>query len=294
MKTVRIMGVSMALKRALRRPFLACLLAALPSLAAAQNASLVLGIGAFTAETDGLSDAGEMMGDGLADMLHTDILNQLQNGDYKWCPAVLTEVRRRQLILDELEFQQTKYADPTTAIKREDWNLLVPDILIEGAVNVAGDGFQWTIRIKDNTSGAELHTLEGQNKLSEMFDVSGSIARSILNLNCRAGYNVTGGGPRITVTGQIARLDEQFELRGAFPGGTVVFLYTPTSKKGGVVQYALTGGGFSGAGTGTYTVTDPGDGGEIDLLQETDGCIDGIPNSCKRNNERLLLTPMFK
>ena len=120
-----------------------------------------------------------------------------------------------------------------------------------------------------------------------LFDVCMGLSDEIVD-------HVTGGGPRITVTGQIARLDEQFELRGAFPGGTVVFLYTPTSKKGGVVQYALTGGGFSGAGTGTYTVTDPGDGGEIDLLQETDGCIDGIPNSCKRNNERLLLTPMFK
>jgi hypothetical protein len=93
------------------------------------------------------------------------------------------------------------------------------------------------------------------------------------------------------VSGTVASVTAPFRLAGAFPGGTADFVYTPASEAGGTVTYSLAGGGVTGAGTGSYTISALGDG-TLRLDQTTTGCIDGIPNSCRSNTEVVILTPI--
>jgi hypothetical protein len=218
----------------------------------------------------------------------------LQDGaEFAWCPGHLINIRRKQDILNEQAFQQSKYVDPKTAIPKSEMGVPDPDLLIEGGVVTVGGEARWRVHLRGKTGGPDVFSHEGRDPYDTLSDVAHRLARNILDQSCPRPYDVTGGGPRIEVTGTIVRLDEPFELRGKFPGGSVIFAYEPTSHAGGTVRYVLTGGGFTGSGSGTYTVTDPGDGGVLIMLQDTKGCIVGIPNSCKANNEKLTLTPIY-
>ncbi len=106
-------------------------------------------------------------------------------------------------------------------------------------------------------------------------------------------YDASGGGDQITVTGHVAALDREFTLQGAFPGGTGVFTYIPVSPGGGTVSYELSGSGVTGSGDGLFSMAPQADG-TILLEQTTDGCIDGIPNSCRTNSETIVLTPVAR
>lgn len=124
-------------------------------------------------------------------------------------------------------------------------------------------------------------------------------AAGILDLLCRrqggaatkGPWEASGGGPQITVTGRVENLMAAFTLEGQFPGGTAVFEYAPVTMGGGAVSYSLTGSGVTGSGEGLYTLEAmPGD--VYILNQTTEGCVDGIPNSCRTNNDTITLTPV--
>lgn len=100
----------------------------------------------------------------------------------------------------------------------------------------------------------------------------------------------SGGGQMITVSGQVTDLLAPFTLEGVFPGGTALFEYTPVNIGGGPVTYTLSGSGVTGSGEGIYSLTALPNG-VYQLVQTTDGCVDGIPNSCRTNSETILLTP---
>lgn len=103
-------------------------------------------------------------------------------------------------------------------------------------------------------------------------------------------WTATGGGAQIVVTGTVEDLLAPFTLTGEFPGGTAVFEYTPVNMGGGAVDYSLSGSGVTGSGEGIYSLNAmPGD--VYVLEQTTDGCIDGMPNSCRTNSESITLTP---
>ena len=103
-------------------------------------------------------------------------------------------------------------------------------------------------------------------------------------------WTASGGGELITITGQVTDLLAPFTLEGVFPGGTGVFEYTPVNIGGGPVTYSLSGSGVTGSGEGLYSLTALPNG-VYQLVQTTDGCVDGIPNSCRTNTETILLTP---
>lgn len=104
-------------------------------------------------------------------------------------------------------------------------------------------------------------------------------------------WTASGGGARITVTGQVADLLKPFTLQGEFQGGTAVFEYTPVNIGGGAVSYTFSGSGVTGGGEGIYSLTDQGNGVYL-MEQTTDGCVDGIANSCRTNSEKITLTPV--
>lgn len=124
-------------------------------------------------------------------------------------------------------------------------------------------------------------------------------AAGILDLLCprqgeaatRGPWEASGGGAQITITGRVANLMAGFTLEGQFPGGAAVFEYAPVTMGGGAVSYSLSGSGVTGSGEGLYTLEAmPGD--VYILSQTTDGCIDGIPNSCRTNTDTITLTPV--
>ena len=125
-------------------------------------------------------------------------------------------------------------------------------------------------------------------------DEAARIAERVLDRLCPGPWTVTGGGARIKVSGTVAKLNEAFKVVGKFLGGTANFVYSPTSRSGGTVDYVLAGGGFSGAGSGTYTIGPSGDGSTMTIKQTTTGCIAGVPGSCKTNSEVLTLTPVSR
>lgn len=103
-------------------------------------------------------------------------------------------------------------------------------------------------------------------------------------------WTASGGGKRITVTGQVADLLSPFTLEGEFPGGRAVFEYTPVNIGGGAVSYTISGSGVTGGGEGLYSLTAQ-QNGVYALEQTTEGCVDGIAGSCRTNSETITLTP---
>lgn len=103
-------------------------------------------------------------------------------------------------------------------------------------------------------------------------------------------WTASGGGASISVTGEVADLLAPFTLEGEFPGGHAVFDYVPVSIGGGAVTYALSGSGVTGSGEGIYSLTAQPNGVYL-LEQTTNGCVDGIANSCRTNTEQITLTP---
>lgn len=103
-------------------------------------------------------------------------------------------------------------------------------------------------------------------------------------------WTASGGGSKINVTGQVADLLATFTLEGEFPGGRAVFEYTPVNIGGGAVSYTLSGSGVTGSGEGIYSLKEQGNG-VYALEQMTEGCVDGIANSCRTNSETITLTP---
>jgi hypothetical protein len=57
------------------------------------------------------------------------------------------------------------------------------------------------------------------------------------------------------------------------------------------VSYEFSGSGVSGTGDGVYSLAAQPDGTMI-IEQTTNGCVDGVANSCRTNSETIVLTPV--
>lgn len=101
-------------------------------------------------------------------------------------------------------------------------------------------------------------------------------------------FVASGGGDGLVVTGTVANPARPFTLRGTFPGGVSVHKYTPTNAGGGTSTYALSGSGVTGTGRGTYTLSRQG--GNWALVDTTNGCVNGIPGSCRTKTAHITLT----
>jgi hypothetical protein len=256
----------------------------------AQQAEVVLAVGTITTDN---YPGQEFAGNGLGEAILHHVVTMLDDGgEAAWCAGKVVEWRRIDEVIKEQKFQQTEYVDPATAIK--ELGTEAPDFLIGGSITFGAGKANWTIEIRTNPGGDLVDSFAGFSDDDAVLDEAARIAEHVLDRLCPGPWTVTGGGARIKVSGTVVKLNEPFEVVGKFPGGTANFIYSPTSRFGGTVDYVLAGGGFSGAGKGTYTIGPSGDGSTMTIKQTTTGCIDGIPGSCKTNNEVLTLTPVSR
>lgn len=259
-----------------------------PMVATAQQADVVLAVGDITTDN---YPGQEFAGLGLGEEITHHAVNMLSDGGpFAWCAGKVVEWRRRDEVEKEQKFQQSGYTDPATAIKK--LGLTAPDYVIGGNIRFAAGKADYTIEIRTNPGGELVDSITGFAKDDALMKDAARITEQLLDKLCPGPWTVTGGGKRIKVTGTVVKLDEPFETVGKFPGGVASFVYSPTSRTGGTVEYVLAGSGVSGKGNGTYTIGPSGDGHALTIKQTTKGCITGIPNSCKTNSEVLTLTPV--
>lgn len=260
------------------------------AIAPAQQADVVLAVGTIT---DDNYPGREFAGNGLGEAILHEVLTLLgDGGEAEWCAGKVVEWRRIDEVIKEQKFQQSKYVDPATAIKK--LGTIAPDFLIGGRITFGAGKADWTIETRTNPGGDLVDSFTGFSDDDAYLDEAARIAEHVLDKLCPGPWTVTGGGARIKVSGTVVKLSEPFEVVGKFPGGTANFVYSPTSRSGGTVEYVLAGGGFSGAGSGTYTIAPSGDGSTLTIKQTTKGCINGVPGSCKTNREVLTLTPVSR
>lgn len=261
-----------------------------PAIASAQQAGMVLAIGTITSDN---YPGQEFAGNGLSEaILHETVTMLDGGGTFAWCAGKVVEHRRIEEVNKEQAFQQTPYVDPATAIKT--LGTLAPDYVIGGSITHSAGKSDWTIEVRSNPGGELVDSFTGFADDDAVLDEAVRITEHLLDKLCPGPWAITGGGARMVVSGTVTKLDEPFVVAGKFPGGTADFVYSPTSRGGGTVEYVLAGGGFSGSGTGTYTIAPSGDGSTMTIKQTTTGCMDGIPGSCKTNSEVLTLTPVAR
>lgn len=259
-----------------------------PEIATAQQADVVLAVGTITTDN---YPGQEFTGNGLSEaIVHAAVTKLADGGEFAWCAGRVVEWRRIEEVNKEQRFQQTEYVDQATAIRK--LGTITADYLIGGSITFGAGNADWTIEIRTNPGGALVDSFTGFAKDDAVLDEAARIAEHVLDKICPGPWTVTGGGARIVVTGTVMKLDEPFEVVGKFPRGTANFVYSPTSRAGGTVDYVLAGSGVSGAGSGTYTISPSGDSFTMTIQQTTTGCIAGIPDSCKTNSEVLTLTPI--
>lgn len=162
----------------------------------------------------------------------------------------------------------------------------------------AEGGLAWVAEFVAEPGGEVMQSLSGTGGEGALAAQGEALAREVLAPLCEladgpeaAAWDASGGGAEIAITGRVTSLETVFTLQGTFPGGTAEFTYTPVSPGGGAVEYAAAGSGVTASGEGIYSLTPQGDG-TILLEQTTDGCVDGIPNSCRTNTEVITLTPV--
>ena len=260
------------------------------AIAPAQQADVVLAVGTITTNN---YPGQESAGNGLGEVILHHVVTMLEDGEeFTWCAGKVVEWRRIDEVNKEQKFQQSEYADPATAIKK--LGTIAPDFLIGGSIRFGAGKADWTMEIRTNPGGELVDSFTGFADDDAVVDEAARIAERVLDRLCPGPWTVTGGGARIKVSGTVVKLNEAFKTVGTFPGGTANFVYSPTSRSGGTVKYVLAGGGFSGAGSGTYTIGPSGDGSTMTIKQTTTGCINGVPGSCKTNSEVLTLTPVSR
>lgn len=157
--------------------------------------------------------------------------------------------------------------------------------------HVAGPPAGWSVRL----GSAEAPAYAATGAAGELAPAAAGILEKLCPKQGGAAtvgpWTASGGGSKITVTGKVTDLVQPFTLEGAFPGGKAVFDYTPVNIGGGAVSYTLSGSGVTGSGEGMYSLKDQGNG-VYALEQTTEGCVDGIANSCRTNSETITLTPV--
>lgn len=118
---------------------------------------------------------------GLNDVITTDVLTGTEK-----CPDSVSviEVDRRADIVKELEFQQSRYVDPSTRVVR---NFIIGDVEVRGTTrDVPGSpgAGEVTVRIVDKASGEELGTITKTVNPNTFFEDMESLGKSLANELC--------------------------------------------------------------------------------------------------------------
>lgn len=144
---------------------------------------------AFTIERfSGATGELAVMNAGLTDLLLTDALN------VPGCRrSVIANSHDRTMLVRELEFQQSRYVDPSTRVVR---NFIEPDIVVTGRLRTRGSSLGYVLTLKDARTGAVLETVSGTLAGGRIFDQEETLAKRLVKRLCAYGevFEVTFTG----------------------------------------------------------------------------------------------------
>lgn len=153
-----------------------------------ESGKVTPGVTAFTIEpfADGTGD-WSFMGRGLTDLLMTDLLGETP------CPtAIIANSRDRKFLEAELEFQKSKWVDPTTRVKR---NFILADLVVTGGLTTAPDGQSSAVQmtITDARTGKVVDTIDATLRTEGVFDQAEQLAKTLGERICQrpAAYKLT-------------------------------------------------------------------------------------------------------
>jgi hypothetical protein len=143
---------------------------------------------AFTVETfaGATSDLG-VMNSGLTELLQTDLTRT---------PCRSADVANsvdRVMIEQELDFQKSRYVDPSTRVTR---NFIEPDIVVRGRLRTRGENLGYALTLVDRRTGTVLETLTGTLAGTELFAAEQRLAARLAKRLCAYGevYEITFTG----------------------------------------------------------------------------------------------------
>ncbi|WP_435259408.1 hypothetical protein ACSBLW_06455 [Thioclava sp. FR2] len=248
-----------------------------------------MAIGAFTGTGD---PEWVPVAPGFGDLLLTAMM-EAKDSTAPSCPLIFVEWNRRAEVQAEIDLQQSPAVDATTAVTPG--QLITPSVMLTGVTHFENGQARYTVTMARHPEGSVIQTFDGTISQNGFLNAAEALARQILSTQCpqvwTAQGKTTSAGPGVTISGQVSDLSAPFQLLGIFQGGEVTFSYVPdASGRAGSVTYTLSGGGFTGKGSGSFTLSPRADGAVV-IDQSTSGCIDGIPNSCRTTTEQVILTP---
>lgn len=128
---------------------------------------------------------------GLTELIVTDLvqLTSEPNSRFGDCKLAVVEWEKRDLIQKELDFQQSRYVDPSSRVEKH-W--IDPHYFIEGKLTGTADTLEWTLQLRDARSGNVVAIDKGSIPASQALDVSGGIADRFACSLCRKGRDYTG------------------------------------------------------------------------------------------------------
>ena len=188
------------------------------------------------------------------------------------CKLRLTEWTRRDEVLKEIEFGQSRYADKATAPRPG--QLLQPDVFVEGSVSTTATSMSWELQVRDASSGTVLAQDSGTGKTSDIVALSEGIGKRLASKLCKktTGYRISGRMDEATVNGIVCGgLALPFSATSPEVAGS--WKFTPVNENAGSFSYtAKNVGGATGSGSGTYKVI-PGNGGNVRIQLAGKGSI---------------------
>ena len=247
-----------------------------------------LAVGAFTGTGD---PEWVPVAPGLADLLLTAMM-ETKDSTNPACPLIFVEWNRRAEVQAEIDLQQSPFFDATTAVTPG--QLITPSVMLTGVTHFENGQASYTVTMARHPDGSVIQTFDGTISQNGFLNAADALARQILSTQCPQAWTAQGkttsAGPGVAISGQVSDLSGPFQLLGIFQGGEVIFTYIPDATgRSGSVTYTLSGEGFTGTGSGSFTMTTRADGVVV-IDQSTSGCIDGIPNSCRTTTEQVILT----
>ena len=226
-------------------------------------------------------------GHGLSDSLMHHLVPQVRG-----CKGKITEWARRRDVVNEVEFQQSKYVDKSTAT--EVGQLLQPDLVISGQLNGDAQSFSWAVQLKDAITGELLLEDKGKAPAGEILTFDKAVADRMSKKICESevGYAISGQMDEGTVSGTICgKLDKSFTAVSPEVGGT--WNFTPSSELGGSFTYAASNvGGVPGSGGGTYKILKSGNTAQAIKLSGSGAIHSPLGTFTAAIGETLTLTPI--
>lgn len=201
----------------------------------------------------------------VADLVITDLFKLLKEDPaYAKCDAKIIETLRRDEVLKELEFQQSRFVDP--ASRARPGRLIDPNRMVSGRIAASGEALRWTVELK-GAGGKVLSTASGETAAIDMLDQgSAAIAKAIADEACKPKpVRVKAGMNDLTLSGLVCDPSQPFTLKGMGQTSGLTFAFTPSSNSSGAFTLSGLAGGVRWSGGGSYAMAETKGNGTISM-----------------------------